>query len=95
MPGLLQIEAIVQMASLVILTLPKNKGKVMYLSKLSKSLFKKKVLIGDKLDISAELKSYKRGVGSFYGKATVGGKKVSEANFELILPDEIEKYKLS
>jgi 3-hydroxyacyl-[acyl-carrier-protein] dehydratase len=95
MPGLLQIEAIVQMASLIILTLPNNKGKVMYLSKLSKSLFKKKVLIGDKLDISAELKSFKRGVGSFYGKAMVGQKKVSEADFELILPDEIEKYKLS
>ena len=95
MPGLLQIEAIVQMASLIILTLPNNKGKVMYLSKLSKSLFKKKVLIGDKLDISAELKSFKRGVGSFYGKAMVRKKKVSEADFELILPDEIEKYKLS
>ena len=31
MPGMLQIEALVQMASLSILTLPENKGKIMYL----------------------------------------------------------------
>tara|TARA_B100001027_G_C16023727_1_gene222313 strand:- start:72 stop:536 length:465 start_codon:yes stop_codon:yes gene_type:complete len=95
MPGLLQIEAIVQMAALVILTLPGNKGKVMYLSKLSNSLFKKKVLIGDKLDIITELKSYKRGVASFYGIALVRDKKACEAYFELVLPEEIEKYKIS
>ena len=39
MPGLLQIEAMVQMSALVILTLPKNKGKIMYISKLKKATF--------------------------------------------------------
>ena len=38
MPGLLQIEAIVQLSALAILTLSGNKGKVMYLSKVSNSL---------------------------------------------------------
>ena len=32
MPGMLQIEALVQMSALSILTLPGNKGKVMYLT---------------------------------------------------------------
>ena len=32
MPGMLQVEAIVQMSSLAILTLPGNKGKLMYLT---------------------------------------------------------------
>ena len=32
MPGMLQIEALVQMSSLAILTLPGNKGKIMYLT---------------------------------------------------------------
>ena len=31
MPGALQIEAMVQMSSLAILTLPNNKGKILYL----------------------------------------------------------------
>jgi 3-hydroxyacyl-[acyl-carrier-protein] dehydratase len=94
MPGLLQIEAIVQMSALIILTLPDNKGKVMYLSKLKNSRFKKKVLIGDKLNIYSELKSFKRGIASFYGKAMVNDKIVCDAEFELVLPDEVEKYKI-
>ena len=32
MPGMLQIEALVQMSALSILTLPDNKGKIMYLT---------------------------------------------------------------
>ena len=34
MPGMLQIEALVQIAALNILALPGNKGKIMYLIKL-------------------------------------------------------------
>ena len=33
MPGMLQIEALIQMAALAIVTLPGNKGKVIYLTK--------------------------------------------------------------
>ena len=33
MPGMLQIESLVQMAALAIVTLPGNKGKVIYLTK--------------------------------------------------------------
>ena len=32
MPGMLQVEALVQMSALAILTMPDNKGKVMYLT---------------------------------------------------------------
>ena len=39
MPGMLQIEALVQMCSLSILTLPGNKGKVMYLVSADKLKF--------------------------------------------------------
>ena len=41
MPGLLQIEALVQMSALSILTLPNNKGKAMYLSNADDLVFKK------------------------------------------------------
>ena len=43
MPGMLQIEALVQMASLSILTLPGNKGKIMYLVSADNLQFKKKL----------------------------------------------------
>lgn len=94
MPGLLQVEAIVQLSALAILTLSGNKGKVMYLSKVSNSKFKKKVIIGDRLNIYSEVISYKRGIAKFEGKATVKDDKVCEVNFELVLPDEVDKFKI-
>jgi len=36
MPGMLQIEALVQLGALTVLTLPGNKGKVVYLSAANK-----------------------------------------------------------
>ena len=42
MPGMLQIEALVQMSALSILTLPGNKGKVMYLVNANNLKFFKK-----------------------------------------------------
>ena len=95
MPGLLQVEAIVQIAALAILTMEGNKGKVMYLSKLTDSKFKKKVIIGDRLDLYAEVISYKRGIAKYYGKGTVKEQKVCEASFELVLPDEVNKFKIN
>ena len=94
MPGLLQVEAIVQIAALAILTISGNKGKIMYLSKLTNTKFKKKVLIGDRLDLYAEVISYKRGIAKYYGKGTVKEKKVCEASFELVLADEVNKFKI-
>ena len=41
MPGMLQIESLVQMSALAIVTLPGNKGKVIYLSKATNLEFKK------------------------------------------------------
>ena len=41
---MLQVEALVQMASLAILTLPGNKGKVMYLTSASNLKFQKKII---------------------------------------------------
>ena len=42
MPGMLQIEALVQLGALTVLTLPGNKGKIVYLLSASKLKFIKK-----------------------------------------------------
>ena len=54
MPGMLQIEALVQMASLSILTLPENKGKIMYLVSANNLKFIKKILPNSKLNIETK-----------------------------------------
>ena len=92
MPGVLQIESIVQMASLSILTLPNNKSKLMYIHSVEKVMFKKKILPGERLTIETNVLNWKRGIGKFQGSAFVNKKLACEAIFTLILPDEFYKY---
>lgn len=92
MPGVLQIESIVQMASLSILTLPNNKSKLMYIHSVEKVMFKKKILPGERLTLETNVLNWKRGIGKFQGSAFVNKKLACEAIFTLILPDEFYKY---
>ena len=55
MPGMLQVEALTQMASFIILTLPNNKGKKLYLTNADKIKFARKVLPGEKLFLERRL----------------------------------------
>tara|TARA_B110000967_G_C18895735_1_gene570502 strand:- start:3096 stop:3548 length:453 start_codon:yes stop_codon:yes gene_type:complete len=92
MPGFLQIEALVQMCSLSILTLPNNKGKIMYLVSANKLKFIKKVIPHDRLYLETFVKSYKRGMAVCEGLGKVKNKIVCRAEFNIILPEEIIKY---
>ena len=94
MPGMLQIEALVQMSSLAILTLPGNKGKIMYLTGANNLKFIKKVIPGSKLDIETKIKSFKRGIAICHGVGMVNNEIACKADFNLILPDELKAYTL-
>jgi 3-hydroxyacyl-[acyl-carrier-protein] dehydratase len=94
MPGMLQIESLVQMAALTILTIDGNKGKVVYLTSANKLKFSKKIIPGDRLEIKTKLLSWKRGLGECHGIGLVDNKVACEANFTIILPDELSKFKL-
>ena len=94
MPGMLQIEALVQMSALSILTLPGNKGKVMYLTSANNLKFIKKIVPDCRLHIETYIKNYKRGLAVCEGHGTVNNKTVCKAEFNLILPDEIKRYNL-
>ena len=91
-PGMLQIEAMVQMAALTILTLPNNKGKVVYLASADKITFKRKIVTGDRLYLKTKLKSWNRGIGKCEGVGTVNDKLACKAEFTLVLPEKIKKY---
>lgn len=94
-PGMLQIESLVQMSALAILTLNGNKGKIMYLTSADKIKFYKKILPKSKFDINSKVLSYKRGIASFQADGFVDSKIICKASFSLVLPDEVEKYRLS
>lgn len=94
MPGALQFEAMVQMSSLAILTLPNNKNKVLYLVSANNLKFIKKVLPNNRLNLEAEIKSFKRGLAKCIAHGHINNEIVCKAEFNLVLPDEIKKYKL-
>ena len=94
MPGMLQIEALIQMCALSILCLPGNKGKVMYLTSANNLKFIKKILPGSRLYIETKVRSFKRGLAICEGVGLVEKKIVCKAEFNLILPEEIKKYNL-
>ena len=94
MPGMLQIEALVQMCALSILSLPDNKGKVVYLTSANNIKFIKKIIPNSRLYIETKIKSFKRGLAICEGVGLVEKNLVCKAEFNLILPDEIKKYNL-
>tara|TARA_B100001057_G_scaffold475552_1_gene542422 strand:+ start:653 stop:1126 length:474 start_codon:yes stop_codon:yes gene_type:complete len=95
MPGMLQIESLVQMSALSILTLPGNKGEILYLVNANKIKFVKKIIPNDKLEIETKLKSFKRGLAKCEGAGYVKNKLACSAEFTLILPKLIKSYNLN
>ena len=92
MPGMLQIESLVQMAALAIVTLPGNKGKVVYLTKANNLEFKRKIIIGDRLNIETKIISWKRGIGSCTGTGKVNGQLACRADFNIVDPIELKNF---
>ena len=83
MPGMLQVESMVQMSSLIILTLPGMKGKTLYLAESNNIKFYKKIIPGDKLKIFSKLLSSNRGLFKFEASGYV--KKILFAKQVLLL----------
>ena len=94
MPGMLQIEALIQMCALSILCLPGNKGKVMYLTSANKMKFIKKIIPNSRFYIETKIKSFKRGLAICEGIGLIQKEIACKAEFNLILPEEIKKYNL-
>jgi len=93
MPGMLQIEALVQMCALSLFTLPGNKGKLVYLISADKIKLKRKVIPKDRLIIETKINAYNRGIAKCEGLGKVNDKLACSAEFDLVLPSVINNYK--
>ncbi len=93
MPGMLQIEALVQMCALSILTLPNNKGKIVYLVMANNIKFIKKITPETIFNIETKILSFKRGLASCVGIGSVDKAIACKAEFTLVLPEIIKSYK--
>ena len=87
MPGMLQVEALVQMAALSVLTLAGNKGKIVYLTNVKNIILRRKIVPGDRYYMETDLLSWRRGIGKCVGTGTVDGEVACKAEFGIVMPD--------
>jgi UDP-3-O-[3-hydroxymyristoyl] N-acetylglucosamine deacetylase/3-hydroxyacyl-[acyl-carrier-protein] dehydratase len=87
MPGVLQLEAMAQVASVLMLRQPANAGKIGYFMSADKVKWRRPVLPGDNLVIEAEITKMKRNIGQAVGRCIVNGQVVSEADLMFSLID--------
>ena len=91
MPGALQLEALAQMLTIAITTLPGNKGKTTRF--ISTSLkFRKEIVPGDKLVIETKVNFWSRGVVKGVGTGYTKGTIACEAEMTITIPDILEQY---
>jgi len=87
MPGVLQLEAMAQVASILLLRIPEHQGKMGYFMSADNVKWRRPVLPGDTLIIEAELLKVKRSIGQAKGRCIVNGQVVSEADLMFSLVD--------
>lgn len=92
-PGFVQVEALTQMFLMTFLTIEENIGKKTGFVAIENAKFKRKIIPGDRLDIVAELKSYKRGVAMGSSTGYVNGELACSAELVIAIPDVLNKYK--
>jgi beta-hydroxyacyl-ACP dehydratase FabZ len=88
MPGVLIIEAMAQVAGILVGTLaPHTRGKIMFLASVDEAKFRKPVVPGDQLRIEMKMLRLKHTVAKMQGLATVDGQVVAEATLMCKLAD--------
>ena len=88
MPGVLQVEALAQTGAIVVLTMPENEGKIVFLTGVDEFKFRRPVMPGDVLTLRAEMDKSGRGFGKARATATGEGEGTAEGiiSFAAVAP---------
>jgi len=88
MPGVLVVEAMAQVAGVLVLkSVPDRKNKLVLLASIEQAKFRRPVRPGDQLRIEMKVTKRKASVAKMYGQATVEGLVVAEAELMCKLAD--------
>jgi 3-hydroxyacyl-[acyl-carrier-protein] dehydratase len=93
MPGVLQIEAMLQTLVLTIYTMEGHQGKFSYISNINTKLISK-VSPDSQFDIHADLLSYNRGIAKGVAVGKVNDTKVCQGEFTFISPHDIPRPRM-
>lgn len=88
MPGVLIVEAMAQAGAIALLSLPKNKGKIVLFAGIDGVRFKKEVVPGDVLRLEVEITRIKGPIGKGVGIAFVGEDIVSKGELIFAIKDD-------
>jgi len=88
MPGVLIVEAMAQVAGVLVLkSIPDRKNKLVLLASINEAKFRRPVLPGHQLRIEMKVTKRKASIAKMYGQATVDGVVVAEAELMCKLVD--------
>src|SRR5712671_2757975 len=88
MPGVLIVEAMAQVAGVLVLkSIPDRKSKLVLLASINEAKFRRPVLPGDQLRIEMKVTKRKASIAKMHGQATVNGVVVAEAELMCKLAD--------
>lgn len=85
-PGVLMVEALAQVGCVAILTMPENKGRLVYFAGIEVR-FKAPVRPGDTLKLDVTLTNLRGRIGKGAAKATVGESAVAEGELTFAIVD--------
>jgi UDP-3-O-[3-hydroxymyristoyl] N-acetylglucosamine deacetylase/3-hydroxyacyl-[acyl-carrier-protein] dehydratase len=85
MPGVLQLEAMAQVSSVLMLRKPENQGKIGYFMSADEVKWRRPVLPGDTLFIEAEVIKIRGSIGQTRARCLVNGEVVSEGVLKFAL----------
>ena len=88
MPGVLVIEAMAQLAGVLMLKKKENRGKLAYFMGINNAKFRRAVMPGDQLRLEVEVIKLRSRIGQVHTKALVDGKVAAEADlmFAIVTP---------
>ena len=93
MPGFVQLEMMTQMFLMTFLTIPENKGKKTCFISVNNAKFKLKIIPGMRVDLHAELESYRRGIAIGSCVGYVNGEEACSVELMVGIPDVLNQYK--
>ena len=90
-PGALQLEAMAQMLTIAITTLPGLKGKITHALEHTVK-FKREIKPGEQLILKTKVLSWKRGICDGFAPGFVGKELACEANMKITIPEIFENF---
>ena len=92
MPGVLIVEAMAQVAGVLVLkSIPDRKNKLVLLASINEAKFRRPVLPGHQLRIEMKVTKRKANIAKMHGQATVAGVVVAEAELMCVLQDRVPR----